>query len=384
MKVLQVLLILACLESTPGFLVRPTLPSLTTSLSTHASSTVLHMGLGSFVKRRLGRGSKDDRNKKKAETKQVRRPVKSAVTKKSQPTKTPLPRKPAASVAEPKREVPAGIIIPPKERDDGIKIPSHESATDRIRRTQAGKMTEAEKQAFLMTSLGQKVEPKFPTNNNATPLPRDSILKQVMTGKKDITADMMQEMERQKEEYLNMVTDPNRFKSFEASASQTKSASKDSSTVQPPPRPNDLGSRLEAAAITHENQQRELRKQVEAQRQETIRRNQEIARQRHEEIARQEEAALKKRKELEAIKAAEEAERARVEAEKKAELERRQDEYWKKQLEIEKQLKMKSIVEEAEVADTEVDVPVVDEAVEESLDSKEVISFAFSNSIHFS
>jgi len=388
MKGLKALLLIACVEPLVGFSVRPNLAPVTGYACSNASSSSLRMGLGSFVRNKFGRGSQDEKDKKEPARPRKAKAKQPGPSKSS--SKAPPPKKitlqSTAKTTEQKREMPLGIKLPPDERNDGIRVPKQESVSDRIKRTQAGQMTEAEKQAFLMTSLGQKPAVNSRINNNATPLPKDSILKQVMTGKKDVTPEMISEEEKQKEAYLNMVTNPNRFKGFEAAKNTVKTAesstensaessaenpaesSADNSSTVQQPRPNDLGSRLEAAAISHENQQKELRKQVAAQRQETLRRNQEIAKKREEDIARQEERLLKERKATEAKRAAEAEERARIEAEKKAELERRQDEYWKKQLELEKAGKLQTIVEEQNEPEVDEDDEQidVDENTEES------------------
>lgn len=185
--------------------------------SLRLGSTSLHMGLGSFVKKRMGRDGDDDDAKRKKTSPPPRHPV------------APEPVRPQAQ--QPPPPVQREPDAPPRR-----SLPAPESTQDRIMRVKQGKLTEEEKQRFLATTLKGGMEPKsgggdslvrqtlpdvtkvVPRNvKSATPFPRDSMLKEVVTGKKDYKAhDEWRDNNRKKKEYFDMVTDPYRFTKLKA------------------------------------------------------------------------------------------------------------------------------------------------------------------------
>lgn len=369
-----------------------------------SSSTALQMGLGSFVKKRLGRdgGGDDDKNKKRKVT-------------------APIPRKPIPETARPQAAQPARAPPPvqqkapaPRKQQASPQRPlpvggGQETTQDRINRVKQGKMTEDEKQRFLASTLKGSMEPKtlnpgeaplrqplaqeakvVPRNvASATPFPRDSMLREVVTGRKDDKSyDEWKDNNKKKKEYFEMVTDPNRFSSFNTPvpsqaghpmpadpsgtvmppsiAPPTADMSNiqipweplDSEPVLEPPEPSSsstdadhLGARLEAAAMAEEQRQREARRHVELQREEERLKQIELQRAREEEMIIREEENLRKKREA--------VEQARILAEEKAAQERTrqtqmmqaQEDYWAQKLAVERERKLQKLGAEDELVE---------------------------------
>lgn len=290
-----------------------------------------------------------------------------------------------------------------------------ESVQERINRVKAGKMTPEEKAAFLDSVLtaGSTVEARKPVIRSkeaekpvsASPFPSDSAFRNIARGNKTTvpssSEDNLEYSQQKKREYLNMVTNPNRFgpyktysqnfgpedrpssapvpqkvdassrtatpvqkKDYSSSSgnrppsrpfepqrplSSVKSSSQD--PVQPP-MPNDLGARLGMAAMASENQrQKELLKAEEARREQERQREKErqkfeiqameIARQKEEEISMREvEVQEKRRKQEEEAARRKEQEKSEAE-ERMAALIKAQEEYWQKKLAAERASKAK-------------------------------------------
>jgi hypothetical protein len=241
-------------------------------------------------------------------------------------------------------------------------------------------MTEEEKKQFLSSTLkasaldtkAKKLNNKLPLRQplleestftdpknkpSATPFPRDSMLKQVVTGKneddtkKDSFA-FWTESQKKKKQYFDMVTDPNRFHSFY----QGPPIAPEPETPMPPaigedfipatgtPEASDgrdnLSSRLGAYAHAEELRQQEVRRQVEQQRQEEIRKQAELQRKREEEMYAKEAANLQRKREAFERQEQEREERLLMEAKRQQEVLKAQEDYWAKKLAAERGRKL--------------------------------------------
>ena len=206
-----------------------------------------------------------------------------------------------------------------------------ESVQERINRVKSGKMTDDEKQAFLRTALTagatieqrqpliapKKEEPKKPKKtNNTTPL----ILKTNPTD----------EARKQKQAYVDMVTNPDRFKSKAIPPKDTAAAAPSSST--------DLGERLGQAALQMEqNRQRQEEErrerewqQKEAQRLAMERKQVDLAKER----ASQQDDARRRRlsEQDESMILRSKREKDQVEQQRMQQLIQQQEDYWNKKL----------------------------------------------------
>jgi hypothetical protein len=174
---------------------------------------------------------------------------------------------------------------------DAARINEDESIQDKINRVKSGKMTEEEKRAFLATALSAGmspesrkplIEPKRDAKSfSASPFPSDSILRNIVSGKvKQQTRDTDQASIRldlntdaKKKEYLDMVTDPDRFTRRIKPKAASNLAPPPMASFPPswsPPRTqpvatgyvdNNLGARLGAYAMEEEVRRREAEKQ---------------------------------------------------------------------------------------------------------------------------
>jgi hypothetical protein len=306
------------------------------------------------------------------------------------PVPTPVLRKSTPSIQPPVRmgEDPATRQVNVQAMD------RQESTQERINRVKSGKMTDKEKAAFLETALsaGTAAESRKPLRGPeeerkrrgvASPFPSDSILRNFARGKnatngagRDDGASKNSADEQQKKRaYLDMVTSPDRFQRYKASAkSEGGGVSRisgsiggdrktyipdiadvdlqDSSTDEPIPatpvmgsRPDgpDLGARLEAAAIANENlrqQQEEDRRKLsieaEKQRSEQMKQNAVLEQKRLQEFARKEADVqqLKQREQDKIIR--EQDEKKVVELKRLEALMKAQEDYWTKKLATER------------------------------------------------
>jgi hypothetical protein len=291
-------------------------------------------------------------------------------------------------------------------------LDSHESVQDRINRVKAGKMTEGEKEAFLDSVLtaGNTPESRKPLirssrgksegklskkESKASPFPSDSILRNLARGlnadsvqKSDFMEKTMLENQRKKKEYLEMVTDPDRFNRLSTTNSlqrspglypQSGSSAAESKTpvsslgglqssknkylpnptgppqepVSPPddlPLPGDLGARLGSAAMEHERlrqQAEEERREREWQQKEELRLEQErraaeIAKRREEELDRREAEIRERRRRDQDNLSREENERKEAQQRRMRDMMKAQEEYWIKKLSRERESKAKT------------------------------------------
>ena len=273
-----------------------------------------------------------------------------------------------------------------------MPYPAVETAQDRINRVKQGKMTDEEKQKFLASTLKNvaSVNPlpkpgnlnpvrqplledsalvKRGSRSSATPFPKDSMLREVVTGRRDQkSVDEWTSSNKKKKEYFDMVTNPNRFNTFNTQGSVVPappppmpptplaipwettipSSSAFITTapvpVQPPTfDPNDsnhLGARLEAAAMAEEQRQREARRAVEIQREEEMRRQAELIRAREEEMAMREAEILRRKEEALELARQQEARRREEDRQRQEQMMKAQEEYWAKKLKAERERKL--------------------------------------------
>lgn len=261
-----------------------------------------------------------------------------------------------------------------------------ESARERINRVKRGQMTEEEKAAFLRNALtrtpqvpkGPRIRQEIPSASSsvskkssysASPVRKDSLWNTVIGNKPSSsssqrryggyqTANLSGRDDSAKREYLDMVTNPDRFKTYAAMGGY-KSSSGNNETIanelvedlntvnsgeSPPVSQGDaLASRLESAAIMKEKLDAQARIKKEEEEQAYKARMLEEQKRRDEEIRKREEEKLAaKRAEEERLQKEEEEKR---EAEKKrlADLQAAQDAYWAKKLEEERKRKLSSM-----------------------------------------
>jgi hypothetical protein len=347
------------------------------------AKTVLQMGFGSFVKKRiLGKG--DDNEKDEFDD----------VTPPSQPT-SQQDLTPTIIPPQEERTPPPTVTKSPRK-----PYPGAETAQDRINRVKQGKMTDEEKQRFLATTLknvassGAKTagggpyrqpipdggpSPPRVTRSSATPFPKDSMLREVVTGRRDPKAENEWAMSnKKKKEYFEMVTNPNRFNTFNAlpnvnpatptnpAPTQTPVYSRydtgysnseipwesslptatpiPAKPMSPPPvfDPNDsnhLAARLEAHAMAEEKRQQEARRLMEQQREEDLRRQAQFQREREEEMMKREAEAIRKREEALEIARQQEARQREEERLRLEQMMKAQEDFWAKKLQNERQRK---------------------------------------------
>lgn len=250
-----------------------------------------------------------------------------------------------------------------------------ETTQDRINRVKKGKMTEEEKQNFLATTLRSSLQgnrsPAGPlrqelaneddaTGRNspsATPFPKDSMLREVVTGRKESPSlDPWTDSNKKKKEYLDMVTNPNRFNTFNAKTPDPDPPVEEEydypidSTDSPLPgaddTDSDLASRLEAGAYAEEQRQREMRRQIEEQREQDRLRQIAAQRQREEDLAMREAESLRKKREAIERAKEEEERKAAEEQVKQEQMMEAQQNYWKDKLEAERARKLQKLSDE--------------------------------------
>ena len=370
------------------------------------------MGLGSFVKKRfLGQGGENENDEKSdistANANQLpgqEQPssIQQQVT--HQDASSSLSRGPLQT---------KGVVSSAPR----VSYPAVETTQDRINRVKQGKMTDEEKQKFLASTLKNvaSVSPvpkvgnpnpvrqplledsaliKRGSRSSATPFPKDSMLREVVTGRRDPKAvDEWTSSNKKKKEYFDMVTNPNRFNTFNTQGSvipapppqmpppppvtpdysfvsetspslipweTTIPSSTSSAATAPVPAaaptfdPNDsnhLGARLEAAAMAEEQRQREARRAVEIQREEELRRQAEFLRAREEEMAMREAEALRRKEVALEMARQQEAMRREQERARQEQMMKAQEEYWANKLKAERQRKLEKLSQQDRVVE---------------------------------
>ena len=298
-----------------------------------------------------------------------------------------------------------------------IDVASHlgpETPKERINRIKRGDMSQAEKEAFLKSALSTGATPvsRLPLTSgrdtqqpvSASPFPTDSILRNMAMGTKadsrtssmlsssggggggtagSKVSSMKMDSQSKKRQYLDMVTNPARFKTLKSNAAETsvgvaKNADDNDSTAFVVSNlPADLGDRLGAAAMEDEKRQKELRqqreeleKERERQRSEREKRLAEATRQRQEELAKREVEILRRKKEEESQLQRLKDEKRKEEEARVAQMMKAQDDYWSRKLAAEKaarnKLEHKQEAEIEEDEQEEISAEVVDEYTDET------------------
>ena len=281
-----------------------------------------------------------------------------------------------------------------------------ETPQERIQRVKSGKMTDEEKLAFVSVALSagdtktrMPLRQSIPTNldgngrgrrrSSASPFPKDSILRDVIFGRgketdplvirQSMAAKELMDSQKKKRDYFDMVTNPNRFKTYKSTPEAEAEFEPDNSfsetflePIEPDSDPNtekfielaeteealletlhsdpedtettelespeivnapaDLGKRLEAAAVVDEERRKLARSQLEQQRMDEEIRKAEVRRKREEEQNLREADALVRKKEQTAAAARAADERRLTEETRQAAIIAAQDDYWKKKL----------------------------------------------------
>jgi len=265
----------------------------------------------------------------------------------------------------------SGVVDPPPLRMgedpttkevDVYAIDQKESVQERINRVKSGKMTENEKHAFLQSALsaGNTPESRKPfkadTSDDrkkmfASPFPKDSILRAFARGGKN-DADIVTASQKVKQDYVDMVTDPDRFHRYKA----TSSSSTDSTKGGEQPPVSNMGARLGAAAFADENRrQQQLKEQedLEGRRLEYERKSEEMLRKRQDEIQQLETQNEQSRRQKELALQQEKERKKKEEEERLQELMKAQDEYWKQKLAKEREAKEAQLKEQKAESDAE-------------------------------
>jgi hypothetical protein len=253
-------------------------------------------------------------------------------------------------------------------------IGGKETVQDRINRVKSGRMTEDEKRNFLETALtaGNTVENRKPVFDSsskrnplkASPFPQDSILRNFARGKgKEATIVNSDDSQNKKRQYLDMVTNPERFRTMNTSATKTSATtntgveriSGSSQGLKKTPIPGNwlfqkqtepststtnantnlpstnLGARLGAAAMADENR----RKDAERVKQEQMEdRAAELAVRNQAEMARMEQERRQLSEQERQRQAHQQAEKERLQT-----LMQQQEDYWTKKLAKEREIK---------------------------------------------
>lgn len=271
-----------------------------------------------------------------------------------------------------------------------------ETVRDRINRVKQGQMTEEEKAAFLNAALtsspkGTPMKPqKKSESSKATPknpnLPQEALwntIGKTSSSKRDekgggsAYSRLPDKDDEAKREYLEMITNPDRFKSYAAMGGRRASSASANSVASSTNTPSveeknevvdnlgmldapigteidaDMAAKLEAAAHAKEIKDAEARAKKEEEERIFEEKRREDQRKRIQEIRKEAEAKLAaERAEQEKLL---NSEREKREAEKKRleDMQAAQDEYWKKKLEEEKERKERamSVQEKARLAE---------------------------------
>mmetsp|Transcript_4368 Transcript_4368/g.8397 ORF Transcript_4368/g.8397 Transcript_4368/m.8397 type:complete len:761 (+) Transcript_4368:76-2358(+) len=253
-----------------------------------------------------------------------------------------------------------------------------ESVRDRIDRVKRGQMTEEEKAAFLRNALtrtpqgpkGPRIRQEIPSasgvtrnaSSSASPARKDALWNTVIGNKSSSSSsrssyggyksvNLSGRDDSAKREYLDMVTNPDRFKSYAAMGGYKSSSTGNSEAI-----PNDvlensntvyseapidsqgqgLASRLESAAIMKEKFDAEARIRKEEEEQAYRAKVLEEQQRRDEEIRTREEQKIAAKRAEKERQQREQEERREAEKKRLADLQAAQDAYWTKKLEEER------------------------------------------------
>jgi len=336
--VMRGLLLVVCLEASMGFSLNfYHLPVI--SSHNRCSSTTLKMGLRSFIKNRVQRKDKEEDSKTNAQ--EIKQP----------PLPAPSPIQPQEDTTE----------TPSKYSKNEDKELESETASDRIGRLRSGEITEEEKQEFVQKSLGnidamEKLSSPQQDRTPAKPRQRNVMFEEVIGGQKrtELKTELASDLERQKRDFLKMVTNRNRFKR------EISSTSEESTSLPPSPPPqedpssssdlgsrlssSDLGARLKANAMLQEQRQQERRKKAEEEQQEQQEAQLIEAEARRRSMEQQdllraerEAEAQQRKKEIEEVEVRKQEEQNQIKAKKQAELIAAQEEYWKNKVKMDRE-----------------------------------------------
>lgn len=395
-----------------------------------ARKSALHMGIRSI----LGgiRKNRDDDDTSKPVSSAVKRVPSSAPVEpeKSVKPKTNTATDANAKTEEPVPSPPVRMGQNPNTKEVNVNaLDRKESVQERINRVKSGKMTAEEKEAFLETALsaGLMADSRNPLRmsvpeqeltkkrGRASPFPTDSILRNFARGKNASESPMRDEMlesavfdsQKKKRQYLDMVTNPDRFAHYKsapkgtrtgvapisgaAEGSERKTLIPDNSSldlldiIKPKvldpepsgvdPMPVDLGARLEAAASANEKirtiqeaERQKLSAQVEERRQESKMQMEELAKQRQNDLARREREVMEQRRNEEERLARDMQERKQAEQKRLGELMKAQEEYWNKKLANERRSKVKTVDQTEKEDSTKDEKEMLKEEAEEPVD----------------
>ena len=252
---------------------------------------------------------------------------------------------------------------------DVSSIAEGESIQDKINRVKSGKMTDEEKKAFLATALSAGMSSRKPLIKpkwdgeaqtvSASPFPSDSILRNFVSGKiqqekektRPKTTTLNLNTNAKKQEYLDMVTNPDRFTRRLKSSTPTQSEDDVSGRVDSVSgKVDDLGARLGMYAMEEEVRRQEAEKDriraeelaelEQIQQREAERRAAEATRRQQMQLLQVEEAS--KRKELEEEKRKKDAEKV-AEQQRLASLMEQQEIYWTEKLAKERETRAQRV-----------------------------------------
>jgi len=259
-----------------------------------------------------------------------------------------------------------------------------ETVRDRINRVKKGQMTDEEKAAFLNNALTRKTnEPSRPKIRQEIPYasdsdkksssssagPRDALWTLMGSGSssspksksgRHANINLLSKDDSAKREYLDMVTNPDRFSAYaamggnrssSASANKVKEDKKgnvvDNLTmldISPPEQEEDgLASRLESAAILKEQKDSETRAKKEEEDRAYKAKAQEEQRLRSEEIRRSAEEKLAAQRASEERMQRQEEEKSAADQKRISDMQAAQDDYWANKLEEENRRKERSM-----------------------------------------
>ena len=266
-----------------------------------------------------------------------------------------------------------------------------ETVRDRINRVKSGQMTDEEKAAFLNSALtrtppgsnGPPIRQAIPSVNSsspkrsssASPFPKDALWNTLVSNGKSSSSgnsstkygnvNLTGNDDSAKREYLDMVTNPDRFKSYAAMGGyRSSTASSDSDSVEEDSKGNvvedmnmpdvpvlddpegGLASRLQSAAIQKERQDAEAKAKKEEEEMAHKAKLQEEQRRRAEESQRIEEEKLAAKRAVEEEKLEAEQNARKAEDKRLADMEAAQDAYWANKLVEENSRKERSLSKE--------------------------------------
>jgi len=334
------LLSVALLKASMGFsLILNQSPVLTSSSHHRYSATTMKMGLRSFIQNRVQRKDKKEIFKTVAQ-KRIKEPLQ-------------LLRTQVVSIESDTK----GDTATSSGWNSKTEIKEAEPFSYRLGRLRSGKFTEEEKEEFVQNSLGSiaalrkfsspRKPPSISPPTKVPPRQQNPMFGEIIEGQKE--TEIVSDLETQKMEFLRMVTNPNRFDTKKRKKSDTIIKERRSGTIKkdissPLPlsnhsKNNDLGSRLQAAAMAQEHREQEKRRKAEHREQEQHRKAEEerqeaqLLKDRERRRSMEQQAMLqaeaeRRKKIREEEEARKEEELKRMKAKKVEDIMASQEEYW--------------------------------------------------------